>query len=159
MTAYPLHQTMSFPGNLLRRCHQISVAIFLEDCAKFELTQLQYATLAALEENGAMDQLTLGQLTALDRNTVAVVVKNMEQRGLLKRERNPEDRRFMQVTISDVGVELRQAAEQAVLKTQADILAPLTDDEQSQLVQLLKKISDKNNDRSRVPLKLMGKPA
>ncbi|BBI63543.1 hypothetical protein HSBAA_48490 [Vreelandella sulfidaeris] len=76
MTESPLSQANALPGNLLRRCHQISVAIFLRKCEANNLTQLQYIILSALDEMGSLDQITLGGFTALDRNTVAIVVKS-----------------------------------------------------------------------------------
>src|SRR5690554_3342011 len=127
MTAAPFSEASQFPGNLLRRCHQISVAIFLRKCEIHQLTQLQYIILCALEEHGSIDQITLGGHTALDRNTVAVVVRKLEERGLVTRQRNPEDRRAMLVSLTDEGRRLRHAAEPAVDEVQAELLAPLDD--------------------------------
>ncbi|GGX91915.1 transcriptional regulator [Litchfieldella qijiaojingensis] len=157
MTGSPLTQANSLPGNLLRRCHQISVAIFLKKCEAYNLTQLQYVILSALEEKGALDQITLGGFTALDRNTVAVVVKKLEERGLVTRHRNPEDRRSMLVTLTEEGKRLRNAAESAVADTQEDILAPLEESERQVLSRLLAKIADENNNLSRVPIRQQAK--
>lgn len=156
MTDAPLTQATVLPGNLLRRCHQISVAIFLRQCEAHGLTQLQYIILCALEEWGEIDQITLGRHTALDRNTVAVVVRKLEERGLVGRRRNPEDRRSMLVTLSEAGRALRHAAESAVLATQEAILAPLDDAERETLCRLLQRVADENNSLSRVPLRHAG---
>ncbi|MBD3896794.1 MarR family transcriptional regulator [Halomonas sp. ML-15] len=153
MTGSPLTKANSLPGNLLRRCHQISVAIFLRKCEEYNLTQLQYVVLAALDEQGPLDQITLGGFTALDRNTVAVVVRKLEERGLVTRQRNPEDRRSMVVTLTDSGERLRQDAETAVIAAQDEILAPLDDDERQQLCRLLQRLADENNALSRVPIR------
>ncbi|GEK48233.1 MarR family transcriptional regulator [Halomonas pacifica] len=152
MTNAPLTQATVLPGNLLRRCHQISVAIFLRQCAAHGLTQLQYITLCALEEWGEIDQITLGRHTALDRNTVAVVVRKLEERGLVTRRRNPEDRRSMLVTLTVEGERLRQRAEPTVAEVQEAILAPLDDAERETLCRLLQRVADENNSLSRVPL-------
>lgn len=152
MTDRPLSQANGLVGNLLRRCHQSSVGLFLKNCAPQQLTQLQYVVLAALEEVGSCDQLTLGRLTALDRNTVAVVVKKLEQRTLVSRCRRDDDRRFMQVSLTEAGRLARQAAQPQVLATQDEILAAFTAAERAQLLALLKKMADANNASSRVPL-------
>lgn len=152
MDAHPFSRANALPGNLLRRCHQISVAIFLRKCEAFQLTQLQYVMLSALEELGSLDQVTLGRQTALDRNTVAVVVRKLEDRGLVSRRRNPEDRRAMQVTLTEAGRELRAKVEPLVEEVQEEILAPLPPDEQETLCRLLKRIADENNHLSRVPI-------
>ncbi|QTF93351.1 MarR family transcriptional regulator [Halomonas sp. BM-2019] len=156
MTAAPLSEASHLPGNLLRRCHQISVAIFLRKCEAYHLTQLQYIILCALEEKGAIDQITLGGHTALDRNTVAVVVRKLEERGLVTRHRNPQDRRAMLVTLTKEGERLRQAAEPTVAEVQEEILAPLDEDEREILGRLLTRIADENNHLSRVPVRQAG---
>jgi len=153
MNDFPLTEANVLPGNLLRRCHQISVAIFLRKCEAFRLTQLQYVILSALEEKGTLDQITLGGFTALDRNTVAVVVRKLEDRDLVTRRRNPEDRRSMLVALSDAGRSLRHDAETVVREAQEDILAPLDDDEREILSKLLRKMVATNNELSRVPIK------
>lgn len=153
MTGSPLSKANALPGNLLRRCHQISVAIFLRQCEDFNLTQLQYVVLSALEERGELDQITLGGFTALDRNTVAVVVRKLEERGLVTRHRNPQDRRSILVSLTTEGKFLRQQAEAAVAEAQNEILSPLTVYEKEALCALLSKISNKNNTLSRVPIK------
>ncbi|SDN80635.1 transcriptional regulator, MarR family [Halomonas shengliensis] len=151
-----LSTASALPGNLLRRCHQISVAIFLRKCEAFELTQLQYIILCALEEKGAIDQITLGGHTALDRNTVAVVVRKLEERGLVSRDRNPEDRRSMLVSLTAEGRRLRHAAEPAVAEVQEALLAPLDEEEQETLCRLLQTVADENNHLSRVPVRQAG---
>ena len=153
MTGSPLSQASALPGNLLRRCHQISVAIFLRKCEAFNLTQLQYIILSALEEMGPIDQITLGGCTALDRNTVAVVVRKLEERGLVTRRRKPEDRRSMLVSLTAEGERLRNSAESAVVGAQEEILASLNDEEREQLCRLLHRIADENNALSRVPIR------
>ncbi|WP_299233299.1 MarR family transcriptional regulator [uncultured Halomonas sp.] len=156
MTAAPFSEASQFPGNLLRRCHQISVAIFLRKCEAHDLTQLQYILLCALEEKGPVDQITLGGHTALDRNTVAVVVRKLEERGLVTRQRNPADRRAMLVTLTEDGVRLRHAAAPAVDEVQEAILAPLESDEREILCRLLRRLADENNHLSRVPVRQAG---
>ncbi|MEQ4538663.1 MarR family transcriptional regulator [Halomonas desiderata] len=156
MTGTPLTKANSLPGNLLRRCHQISVAIFLRQCEAYNLTQLQYVILSALDELGSLDQITLGGYTALDRNTVAVVVRKLEERGLVTRRRNPEDRRSMLVTLTEAGEALRMEAEAAVLQAQDEILGPLDEEERDTLCRLLQRLADENNALSRVPIRNKG---
>lgn len=152
MKRAPLADANAMPGNLLRRCHQISVALFLKHCDALGLTQLQYAALVALEEKGPLDQTTLGGFTAMDRNTIALIVRKLEERGSVTRVRNPEDRRAVIVTLTESGAALRAEAETAVRQVQEDIVAPLTEPEREQLIRLLGKMAHAHNDQSRVRL-------
>ncbi len=148
----PLTQASAFPGNLLRRCHQISVAIFLKQCQALELTQLQYIILSALEERGTLEQSRIGRLTALDRNTTAVVVRKLEERGLVTRRRNERDRRALLVSLTEEGRALRRQAEAGAAATQEELTLPLSESEREMLCALLQRIADENNALSRVPL-------
>ena len=46
----PLNILYSKPGHLIRRAHQIAVALFMEECAGYDITPVQYATLVAIRE-------------------------------------------------------------------------------------------------------------
>ncbi len=139
------------PGHLLRRCHQIGVAIFINECEPYELTPLQYVTLAALARYGPHDQVTLGGFTALDRTTIAVVIKNLEERALVSRHSSTKDKRSKIVEITDTGRDLLLAAKPYVEHAQDRIVAPLNHREREQLTRLLSKIADGNNALSRAP--------
>jgi DNA-binding MarR family transcriptional regulator len=141
----------TMPGHLLRRCHQIAVAIFLDACANFDLTPLQFAVLESLYNDGSQDQVTLGGATALDRTTITVVLRNLERRGLLRREKSPRDQRSKIVTISAGGKKLLQDAMPSVEATQQRILAPLDTAETAKLLVLLEKLARNNNALSRAP--------
>jgi DNA-binding MarR family transcriptional regulator len=140
-------------GHLLRRCHQIAAAIFLDECAAFELTPLQFAVLDSLLGNGPQDQVTLGGAVALDRSTISLVIRKLERRGLVRRARSAQDQRAKVVTITAAGQKLVEAALGAVESAQQRIVAPLDDDETQRLLQLLEKLAHGNNALSRAPEK------
>ena len=51
----------SRPGYLVRRLHQIHVAIFLEECSEFNLTPVQFGVLTVLYEGEALEQSTIAK--------------------------------------------------------------------------------------------------
>jgi MarR family transcriptional regulator, lower aerobic nicotinate degradation pathway regulator len=139
------------PGHLLRRCHQIAVAIFLDQCQAFDLTPLQYVTLSALATHGAMDKATIAGAVALDRTTIAVVVKNLEERGLVTTRPSNHDRRAKLVKITAKGVNLVSFVQTEVANAQERTVAPLAPKERAEFLRLLGKIADENNLLSRAP--------
>lgn len=141
------------PGHLLRRCHQISVGLFLEECEPFDLTPLQFAVLQTLAEYGPQDQVTLAGRSALDRTTIAVVVSKLEERKLVSRVQSAKDRRSKIVSITKKGRDLAVASRDAILNAQIRTVAPLSEEEADTLVRLLQKLADGNNASSRAPLK------
>jgi len=141
------------PGHLLRRCQQIAVSIFLQECREYDLTPLQFAVLAALTQSGPIDQVHLGGLAALDRTTISVVVRNLERRGLAHREVSDRDRRSKLIHATQDGRDLLARAMSAVEQAQRRIVAPLSPREQRSLVTILGKLADGNNEHSRAPLR------
>lgn len=141
------------PGHLIRRCHQISVALFHEECAAFEITPPQYAALRTLADHNGVDQIQLAGLVAFNRTTVGEVVDRLESDGMLRREENSQDRRKKNLFITPTGRRLIASVDAAVNRVQQRLIAPLNPKEQSQLMALLARIASANNEYSRAPLR------
>ena len=141
------------PGHTLRRFQQISVSIFLKDCKAFDLTPVQFSVLAALSQLSPLDQNRLSGLVALDRTTISLVVRKLEERGLVARQVSKKDRRSKLISITQAGRALAEAALPTVRAIQGKILAPLTVAEQELFLALLHKAVEANNQQSRAPLR------
>ncbi|PPQ29044.1 MarR family winged helix-turn-helix transcriptional regulator [Rhodopila globiformis] len=142
------------PAYLIRRCHQIALALFLERCAEFDLTPVQYALLKAAEAEPGADQITLAGMAALDRSNAARLALALETRGLLRRAPDPNDRRVRRLSLTAEGQALLRRAQPAVERVQEDLLAPLKPAERRTFVAALEKIADAHNESSRAPLRL-----
>ena len=59
------------PGHDIRRLHQISVAIFMQETEAFGVTPVQYAALQAVGLQPGMDQRTLARTIGFDTSTIA----------------------------------------------------------------------------------------
>lgn len=141
------------PGHLIRRCQQIAVALFLDRCASFDLTPMQYAVLRAVEAEPGVDQITLAGLTALDRSNIARLCLALEGRGLLRRVPDPQDRRARRLSLTPEGQALLARAEPAVRQVQRDLLSPLKPAERKVFVAALRIIAEAHNEHSRAPLR------
>lgn len=143
------------PGHLARRFQQIAVAIFHAEVeqAGYDLTPVQYAALAAISQNPALDQATLAGLIAYDRTTITGVVDRLVQKGLVARHASPRDRRAHALQITDAGRRTLRGIEPAVEAAQRTMLRGLTAAEAKQLMQLLHKAIAAGNELSRAPLR------
>lgn len=140
------------PAHLIRRAHQISWAIFLDECAEFNLTPVQYAALAAIEAREPTDATRLSALIAFDRATIGNVLERLERRDLIRRVPDPQDRRQKLLYLTDAGRKLLKDAEAAVDTVQNRIVAPLTREERELFLQLLTRITKINNNLTSAPL-------
>jgi DNA-binding MarR family transcriptional regulator len=140
-------------GHLIRRCHQISVALFLEECAAFDISPQQFAVLSVLADNDGVDQITLAGLAAFNRTTAGEIVERMEASGLLERRDNESDRRVKNLYITKQGLKLLGDVGSGVQRVQQRLLAPLEPAERTQFIELLSRIASENNELSRAPLR------
>lgn len=139
------------PGYYIRRLHQISVAIFLQQTEAFGITPVQFAALQTVGNSPQIDQRTLARTVGLDTSTIAGVIDRLESRGLLVRGASADDRRVRQLTLTDAARQLLAEVAPAMLKAQQLILEPLVQEEQVEFIRLLRQLVTKNNELSRAP--------
>ena len=128
------------PGHLIRRAHQVAVAIFMEETADFEVTPVQFAILNALLEDPAEDQVTLARKVAFDAATFGSVITRLEARGWVQREPDAADRRRKLLWVTPEGAQVAQKMKRSVGRVQQRILQPLADAEREQLLVLLDRL-------------------
>jgi DNA-binding MarR family transcriptional regulator len=146
------HPIYGRPGHLIRRLHQIAVAIFMSETDGFNMTPVQYSALLALEMYPDIDQATLANIIAFDRTTIGQVVTRLESKKLIKRVASADDRRSKCLTITPSGVRVLRAMDDVVSHSQEFILSPLQASERRVFVGMLERLVKLNNSRSRAPL-------
>jgi MarR family transcriptional regulator, 2-MHQ and catechol-resistance regulon repressor len=105
-----------------------------------ELTPSQFGVLEALYHLGPMHQCELGARILKSSGNMTLVIDNLEKRGLARRERSLEDRRFIQVHLTEAGERLIRAVFPAHAVAIARQLAVLTQEEQRALGNLCRKL-------------------
>jgi len=136
-TYSPLQGLYRRPGFLLKRCHQVSAAIFLDECREFGMTPSQYGCLRALQEFPDIDQIALGRLVGLDRTTAGLVVKTLSERGLIERVVNRSDKRRMRLKVSVDGEKLLSAIAPAAARAQERVLRGIPRESRTTFLALL----------------------
>jgi DNA-binding MarR family transcriptional regulator len=128
------------PGHLIRRAHQVAVAIFMEETAGCEVTPVQFAILNALLADPGEDQVTLARKVAFDAATFGSVIGRLEARGWVRREPDENDRRRKRLWVTREGADAARRMKRPVGKVQARILEPLDAREREQLLALLDRL-------------------
>jgi DNA-binding MarR family transcriptional regulator len=128
-------------GHLLRRAHQRATAIFLAELGeKFSVTPTQYAALVKLHDLGEISQNQLGRLTAMDPATIQGVIKRLEERRLLERSGDPEDRRRTALRLTAEGEALVVAMIPYGVRVSEATLVPLDAGERQAFLALLRRL-------------------
>lgn len=128
------------PGHLIRRAHQVSVALFMAEAAAFDITQVQFAILNALIDEPGLDQVGLAQRVALDAATSGSVIERLQGKGWLRREQSQHDRRRRLLWITPAGQAVVEALMTPIARSQARLVAPLEPGEAAELTRLLRKV-------------------
>uniref|UniRef100_A0AAU2JPN7 MarR family transcriptional regulator n=1 Tax=Streptomyces sp. NBC_00049 TaxID=2903617 RepID=A0AAU2JPN7_9ACTN len=111
--------------------------------ARFGISRGEFDVIATLRRSGAPYTLSPRQLSAtlmLTTGGMTGRLDKLEKAGLLGRKPDPHDRRGLQVTITDRGLELIDEAVTAGLEVQRAALTGLSEEEVEALTGLLRKL-------------------
>ena len=86
------------------------IAVYKPVLAPMGLTHPQYLVMLALWEFEPLSVKRLAAALQLDSATLSPLLKRLESRGLLTRERNPHDERTLSVALTAKGRDLRKQA-------------------------------------------------
>ena len=142
------------PGFLIRRMHQIHLALFAEECAGFDITPVQYSILTVAGAQPGLDQAQLAYEVGVDRATLANVVARLESKHLIKRSPSTSDKRVKLVSLTARGAVLLDKMLLPVQRAHDRTIAALPAAEQSVFLKLLMRLVDAENAFGRAPLKL-----
>lgn len=133
------------PGFLLRRAHQVSSALFMEATTALNVTTTQFGMLTILAAREPIDQIGIAKLMRLDRSTTGLVVKNLEDRALIERVTDPEDRRRRLLRLTAEGRRLLQAVKQPAKAAHDRGLSVFNAEEAKSFIALLTRFVDGND--------------
>ena len=105
---------------------------------EIDLTYTQYITMIVLWEKKSVNVKTLGECLYLDSGTLTPVLKKLECKGYITRERSEKDERNLVVSITDSGMKLRDKAVE--IPSRIGSCVRLTAEEAATLYNLLHKI-------------------
>ncbi|SDR34081.1 transcriptional regulator, MarR family [Rhizobiales bacterium GAS113] len=140
------------PGFMIRRAHQIAVSVFIEETAELGITTTQYGILYALARRPDINQISVARLLGLDRSTTGMVLKTLEDGGLVCRVVDKADRRKRSLELSAAGHDLLGKLKTPASRAVERLLAPLDPEERAVFLRLLDKLTHAFNATSRVPL-------
>ncbi len=152
--ASPVSELACRPGFLVRRLHQIHLALFVEECSAFNVTPVQYSIMTVANEQPGLDQAALAYAVGVDRTTLANVVARLETRKLLRRTQGRTDRRLKNVTLTLQGRRLLAKMAEAALRAHERTVSALPPDERESFLRSLRRLVDAGNEYGRAPLHL-----
>ena len=141
------------PGFLLRRAHQISAAIFLEEAAGLGLTTTQYGAMIALRARGSLDQVGIATLVGIDRSTTTLVVSKLADAGYIERRDDAVDKRRKIITLSTAGHAMLARVAEPAQRARERALEPFSAADAAKFLSLLERFVDAFNAQTRAPIR------
>lgn len=102
--------------HVLRATWQAVAKSYNEQAAKHESTMATAMALLYIDYEKGIPSTALGPSMGMEATSLSRILKNMEEKGLIYREKNPEDGRSVIIKLTDFGKEKREISKKSVYK-------------------------------------------
>ncbi|WP_326674313.1 MULTISPECIES: MarR family winged helix-turn-helix transcriptional regulator [unclassified Streptomyces] len=137
-----LQRIQSLPSWLVGRVAARARGLVADALAAEGLKLMHHAVLAATAEYGPVAQAELGRRLAVDPKDMVGILNDLQQAKLVLRTPDPVDRRKNAITVTPEGMAALTRCAALAEAANAELLAPLTPEEQNQLMALLARVHE-----------------
>ena len=109
----------------------------------YQLSAQDFGILFRLSKQGPMTQVEIGALMMRDKTTITRRVDGLVKKQLVKRNPDPDDRRYYRIALTAEGNRALEVMIPLVLDFQQEVLSEIPDEDKATTIQTLKCISDK----------------
>jgi DNA-binding MarR family transcriptional regulator len=126
--------------HLLHRAGQHAEELFARSSGDLGITARQFIVLAAIDGLDQPSQTALCAVSGIDRSTLADIVRRLEMRGLIHRQRTKTDARMYAVSVTEEGRSILKRAAPIARDVEEEILAGFGDAERETFKAFLARI-------------------
>ncbi len=134
-------QLQNIPSHLLRRAHFKAEEVFAKEFGEVGVTPRQKAALVLLYKEPGLNQNTLSDRLAMDRNTVADMVRRMSRSGLIERKPSAVDGRAYELYLAAGGIQVLNQVMPRDLEIEAQLLNRLPEEHRDLFMKYLRLIA------------------
>jgi DNA-binding MarR family transcriptional regulator len=131
------------PIHLLHRASQAAEDIFVAEMGDTDLTPRQLAVLVTVARTDGAIQKALIEQTGIDRSTMTDIVRRLQRKGLLQRQRSRADYRAKVVKLTDQGRRLVRTAVPLGQRIDTRVLEALPQQRRGEFIERLQLIVEK----------------
>ena len=113
----------------LRATWQAVAKLYNERAAKHDSTMATAFVLLNIDYENGTPSTALGPLMGMEPTSLSRILKTMEDKGAISREKNPDDGRSVIIKLTDYGKEMREVSRQSVIIFNNAIREHVTEEE------------------------------
>lgn len=129
-------------GYLLKHVQQRFFQLSAAALAPSGISGREAAVLREIDTPQPLSQGEIARLMGIDRTTMVALIDDLQDRGLVRRRQDPDDRRKNVVELTDAGQAITRQALQAAKQAEQEFLSPLSAAEAAQLKKALRALLD-----------------
>jgi DNA-binding MarR family transcriptional regulator len=111
----------------LRATWQAVAKMYNEQAVKHDSTMATAFVLLNIDKEKGTPSTALGPLMGMEPTSLSRILKNMEDKGAISREKNPEDGRSIIIKLTDFGKEMRRISKGHVIQFNESVINHVTD--------------------------------
>lgn len=127
----------SYLSYLLSRAGHIVASGFHKKLKTWKLTVPEYRVLACLTGAEGLGVGDLAAMAIMEQSRITKILDRMQKQGLVERRSDAKDKRRVLIHLTDQGRKRAEPVLRAAKQHEADMLAPLTPEERSMILQSL----------------------
>lgn len=113
----------------LRATWQAVAKLYNEQAAKHDSTMATAFVLLNIDYENGTPSTSLGPMMGMEPTSLSRILKNMEDKGAISREKNPDDGRSVIIKLTDYGKKMREISRASVITFNNKIREHIKDEE------------------------------
>jgi DNA-binding MarR family transcriptional regulator len=101
--------------HVLRATWQAVAKMYNEQAIKYDSSMAMAFVLLNIDKENGTPSTSLGPLMGMEPTSLSRILKSMEEKGAIYREKNPEDGRGVLIKLTPFGIEKRKISKEHVL--------------------------------------------
>jgi len=125
----------------LRATWQAVAKLYNEEAAKHNSTMATAFVLLNIDYENGTPSTALGPLMGMEPTSLSRILKSMEDKGAISREKNPEDGRGVLIKLTSYGMKMREISKESVYQFNNVVRDHVTDEELEKFFKVTKTIN------------------
>jgi len=132
----------------LRASWQAVAKMYNEQASKHDSTMVMAFVLLNIDYENGTPSTALGPQMGMDATSLSRILKSMEDKQLIYRERNPEDGRSVLVKLTDLGKTKREISKQSVIRFNRAVYNNISEEKINNFIEVTKIITRLVNEKA-----------